>query len=447
MPRPSRPAPRPGPPRGAPPRVVAATALAALAAAAATAAAPAARAQSAPAGPARGATYTLLGDVRAVERVGGGVLLRAERGSVLVESVAGVGARVRVRFGDGAAFPAPRSLATGDAPPALGAAAVRDAGDTVVIAAGGVEVRATRRPLRVSVRDASGRPLVEESFGAATFNGRLAHYARDLPGTAYYGLGEYALPNTRRNGGVYPFWNTDRPTVVGDPINYTSLPFYVGVRGGAAYGVLYDNPFEGEMDLANRLPGSIGYVAAGGPDGGELRWYVVPGPGLDSVAARFSRLTGRHPLPPRWALGYQQSRYSYAPDTVVANLAAEFRRRDVPADVIHLDIDYMDGYRVFTWSPTAFPRPKALLDSLARQGFKVVAIVDPGVKRDTAYRVFREGLALRAFATNPDGSLASAACGPTRRRSPTSRARRCATGGAGRRRRCSTPACAASGTT
>jgi alpha-glucosidase len=160
------------------------------------------------------------------------------------------------------------------------------------------------------------------------------------------------------------------------------------------------------MDLANRLPGSIGYVAAGGPDGGELRWYVVPGPGLDSVAARFSRLTGRHPLPPRWALGYQQSRYSYAPDTVVANLAAEFRRRDVPADVIHLDIDYMDGYRVFTWSPTAFPRPKARLDSLARQGFKVVAIVDPGVKRDTAYRVFREGLALRAFATNPDGSLA-----------------------------------------
>jgi alpha-glucosidase len=374
-------------------------------------AAPASLAGAQSGGTASGGTYTFLGDVRGYERVPGGVLLRAGRGRVLVEAVAGVGARVRVRFddgrpGSGSAFAVPHSLAAGDTAPPLGAATVREAGDTVVVAAAGVEVRATRRPLRVSVRDDAGRTLLDESFGPATFNGRLVHYARDLPGTRYYGLGEYALPNLARNGGVYPFWNTDRPTVAGDPTIYTSLPFYVGVRGGAAYGILYDNPFQGEMDLANRLPGSIGYAAEGGPDGGELRYYVVPGPGLDSVAARFSRLTGRHPLPPRWALGYQQSRYSYSPDTQVANLAAEFRRRDVPADVIHLDIDYMDGYRVFTWHPTRFPRPKALLDSLARQGFKVVTIVDPGVKQDTTYRVFREGLALRAFATNPDGSLA-----------------------------------------
>lgn len=355
--------------------------------------------------------YTTLGDLRGVSRVPGGVLLRAERGNVLVESVAGVGVRVRVRFGalPAGGFPTPRSLATGDAPLTLGPAAVRQAGDTVVIAAAaGVEVRASRHPLRIDVRDAAGHDLLRESFGAATYNGRLVHYARDLPGTRYYGLGEQPRSALQHNGGVFPFWNTDHPFGTHEnPISiYTSIPFYVGVADGVARGVLYDNPFRGEMDLANRLPGSIGYTADGGVDGGELRYYVVPGPGLDSVMARYSRLTGRMPLPPRWALGYQQSRYSYYPDTMVANLAREFRRRDIPADAIYLDIHYMDGYRVFTWSPTRFPHPKQLLDSLRAQGFKVVTIVDPGVKVDPNYRIYQEGLARRAFATTPDGAPA-----------------------------------------
>ena len=368
------------------------------------------RAVAVPAAAALGQSlYTTLGDVRAVRRVSGGVLLSADHGSVLVESVAGIGARVRVRFGPlpPGGFPAPRSLATGDSAVALGTAGVRVVGDTVIVAtAAGVEVRASRHPLRIVVRDAGGRELLRDTFGAGAMGGRLVHYVRDEPGTRYYGVGEYATPSLARNGGVYPFWNTDRGTIPGEPIIYTSIPFYIGVTAGAAHGVLYDNPFRGEMDLANRLPGSVAYTAEGGVDGGELRYYVVPGPGLDSVMARYSRLTGRLPLPPRWALGYQQSRYSYYPDSQVSNLAAEFRRRNFPADAIYLDIDYMNGYRVFTWSPDRFPHPKQLLDTLAREGFKVVTIVDPGVKVDTAYRIYREGLARHAFATTPDGANA-----------------------------------------
>lgn len=354
-------------------------------------------------------TYTLLGDARAIQRVPGGVMLRTERGSVLIESVAGIGARVRVRFGESplTIFPAPRSLATGDTTPGPGTASVREAGDTVVVsAAEGVEVRALRHPVRLVVRDATGREILHESFGAATFNGRLAHYVRDLPGTRYYGLGEQPAL-LLRNGDVFPFWNTDRFGYrPGETPIYSSMPFYVAVANGRAHGVLYDNPFRGEMDLANRLPGSIGYVADGGIDGGELRYYIVPGPGLDSVLTRFTRLTGRMPLPPRWALGYQQSRYSYAPDSMLMNVATEFRRRDIPADVLYLDIGYMNEYRVFTWSPTAFPEPRRLMDSLGVMGFKVVTIVDPGVKVDSTYRIYRDGLARRAFVTNPDGAPA-----------------------------------------
>lgn len=354
-------------------------------------------------------TYTFLGDVRSVQPVTHGVVLRAARGSVLIESVAGVGARVRIRFGNAPtiAFPTPHSLATGDVPPTLGSARVRERGDTVIVdAANGVEVRALRHPLRLSVRDAAGRELLEESFGAATFNGRLVHYVRDLPGTRYVALGEQPGP-LAHNGTVVHFWNTDaygyRP---GDSPIYSSMPFYIAVARGVAHGVLYDDPFRGSMDLAGRLHGSIGYTADGGPDGGELRFYVIPGPGIDSVVARATRLTGRMPLPPRWALGYQQSRYSYAPDSMLMNVATEFRRRDIPADVLYLDIGYMHGYRDFTWDPVGFPHPTQLLDSLGRMGFKVVTIVDPGVKVDSAYAVYREGLARHAFVTMPDGTPA-----------------------------------------
>jgi len=354
-------------------------------------------------------TYTLLGDTRSIEPTPGGVLLRAEHGSVLIESVSGVGVRVRVRFGDSAStiFSTPHSLATGDVPPSRGPADVREAGDTVVITtAEGIEVRALRHPVRLVVRDAAGHELLHDSFGAGTFNGRLVHYVTDHPGTRYFALGEQPT-GLARNGDVFPFWNTDRfGYQPGDMPIYSSMPFYIGVTDGIAHGVLYDNPFRGEMDFANRLPGSIGYSADGGIDGGELRYYIVPGPGLDSVLSRFTRLTGRMPLPPRWALGYQQSRYSYTPDSMVMNVATEFRRRDIPADVLYLDIHYMNDYRVFTWSPVAFPQPKRLLDSLAAMGFKVVTIVDPGVKVDRSYRIYQEGLARHAFVTTPDDAPA-----------------------------------------
>jgi alpha-glucosidase len=208
-----------------------------------------------------------------------------------------------------------------------------------------------------------------------------------------------------RNGSVFPLWNTDRFGYrPGDMPIYSSIPFYLGIRDGVTHGILYDNPFRAEFDFSARMRSSLSYMAEGGIDGGELRYYVIPGPGLDSTLARYTRLTGRTALPPRWSLGYHQSRYSYYPDTTVENLAREFRRRDIPADVIHLDIHYMNGYRDFTFSPERFPEPKRLLDTLAAKGFKVVTIVDPGLKVDSGYSVYRDGLARGAFITVPDGT-------------------------------------------
>src|SRR4051812_14350168 len=352
-----------------------------------------------------GNRYVFLGNVRSYDRTPSGVVVHADNGTMSIETIAGVGARVRTRFGgSNATFPAIHSLATGDVAPAPGAATVREAGDTILVAGEGVVVRVAKNPARISVTDADGRELFAETFGGGTWDNRITHIVRDPGRVAYYGLGEQPMPLIR-NGNVYPLWNTDAFGYgVGQMPIYSSIPWYIGVRDGRSYGILYDNPFKAEFDFGARMRDAVAYNADGGIDGGELRYYVIPGPGLDSTLARYTRLTGRTSLPPRWSLGYHQSRYSYYPDSMVENLAREFRRRDIPADVIHLDIHYMNGYRDFTFDPQRFPQPRRLMDTLTAEGFKVVTIVDPGLKIDSAWAVYRDGLARNAYVTMPDGS-------------------------------------------
>ncbi|HKJ93344.1 MAG TPA: TIM-barrel domain-containing protein, partial [Longimicrobiales bacterium] len=138
---------------------------------------------------------------------------------------------------------------------------------------------------------------------------------------------------------------------------------------------------------------------------GLLDYVFIGGPAIPDVVSRYTELTGRPYMPPAWSLGYQQSRWSYYPDTEVLDLARTFRRRRIPADVIYLDIHYMDGYRVFTWNPRRFPHPEAMLDTLQHLGFKVVTIIDPGVKADSSYAMAREGLQHGYFARFPDGPV------------------------------------------
>ena len=350
-------------------------------------------------------TFAGLGRLQRRTILPAGVFLEAEHGGVLVEAIAGIGVRVRVRFGDAirVPFPAVHSLATGDSLPRTGVAHVGLSGDTVVMNAEGLVVRATPSPLRLRFTDAGGHELISETLGALAWQGRVAHVVAQDRVARYFGVGEQPF-GLERSGSTYPFWNTDRGIQPGQTPVYSSFPFILRVKDGVAHGMLYDNPFKAELDVGARFKDALAYTAEGGIDGGELRYYVFRGPGLDSVMARYTRLTGRTPLPPRWALGYHQSRYSYHPDTQVVNLATEFRRRGIPADVIHLDIHFMNGYRVFTWNPVEFPHPKRLLDTLRSTGFRVVTIVDPGVKIDSGYRVYRDGLAQHAYVLQPDGT-------------------------------------------
>ncbi len=220
-------------------------------------------------------------------------------------------------------------------------------------------------------------------------------------GAQLYGLGERAAGlNLAR--GDYRLWNRDPVSDRGtqDPLDplYLTIPVYLALWDGGSYLVFYENSF----------PGSLSFRAGEANaafSGGMLRSYFIPGPPAQALE-RYTELTGRAPLPPRWALGYHQSRWGYRSEADLRAVAQGFAEHEMPLSAIHLDIDYMDGYRVFSVDRKRFPDLPALARQLASGGVRLVAILDPGVKTDPEYRLYREGLERDCFCKLPDGSLA-----------------------------------------
>ena len=216
----------------------------------------------------------------------------------------------------------------------------------------------------------------------------------------FYGLGEKTGFLDKR-GKEYEMWNTDtfNPHVTETDPLYQSIPFLIGFKQGQAYGIYFDNSYKSYFDLGKGGKDYYSFSA----EGGKLDYYFINGPSLKEVVSAYTDITGQMPLPPKWALGYHQSRYSYNPEEEVKELVQKFRTKDIPCDVIHLDIHYMNQYRVFTWNENEFPNPKEMLTELAESGFKVVNIIDPGVKKDPDYEIYQQGVKNDYFCKYLDG--------------------------------------------
>src|SRR4030095_15784601 len=268
---------------------------------------------------------------------------------------------------------------------------LREDAATITVTTAEVEVVVRRSPLLLEFRaakthaliNADAQPMAYDSQGllksqmfdpsAGVFVAASKRFGFD---EHFYGLGEKAARLDKRRGS-FRNWNSDTPgyNEGKDPI-YQTIPFYIGLQRGTAYGVFFDNSYRSYFDFGRSSQEQIWF----GAEGGELNYYFFFGPSIKKILARYTELTGRMPLPPLWALGNQQSRWSYYPQSVVEEVVRNYRERDLPLDAIHLDINYMKAYRVFTFDSKNFPNPKALTEKLAREGVKVVTIVDPGVK-------------------------------------------------------------------
>ena len=215
---------------------------------------------------------------------------------------------------------------------------------------------------------------------------------------SFFGLGDKPTEFNLR-GKRLKNWNTDAYSFQWnqDPL-YRSIPFYISLNEGIAHGIFFDNTYKAHFDFGAEDTTKTSFWA----DGGELQYYYIHGPHMMDVVKSYHHLTGTHPMPPLWALGYHQCRWSYYPEAKVKKITQGFRGNKIPCDGIYLDIDYMDGYRCFTWNRKYFPDPKKMIKELAADGFKTVVIIDPGIRVDDNYSVFKEGKENRYFCRRSD---------------------------------------------
>ncbi len=206
-----------------------------------------------------------------------------------------------------------------------------------------------------------------------------------------YGTGE-VMGDLIRNGKNVKLWNTDNYSYGKDHGQrlYQSHPWVLGVReDGTSFGVIADNTWKMEISLGER----ISFFS----EGPAFRVIVIEKESPQEVMKELGNLTGKIALPPLWSLGFHQCRYSYYPDSRVKSIADTMRIKNIPCDVIWMDIDYMQDFRIFTFDSTNFPDPKETNDYLHKNNFKSVWMIDPGVKAEKGYFVFDSGDSLDAW--------------------------------------------------
>lgn len=277
------------------------------------------------------------------------------------------------------------------------------------------EVRTAQLVLRVRKKDAglvfsdraSGHVLCADAEGMGhrlqeRTGDQLVWVLKEMPEQAhFFGLGDKPCALNMR-GKRFEMWGADhykyKPD--SDPL-YKSIPFFLCLNCGKNYGIFFDNTMRSYFDFGKERGDRLLF----GADGGVMDYYFIAGKDALETVEIYTRLTGLPPMPPLWALGYHQSKWSYYPEKTVTDLAAEFRKRGIPCDAIHLDIHHMKQYQALTWDRTLFPDPPGMISRLGEQGFKVVTIVDPGIKINPDNYVWRSGFERNVFCRRHDGAL------------------------------------------
>jgi len=330
------------------------------------------------------------------------------RGGVVLEVSAPAEGILRLRLGRGrlpedASWAVPATVRAARLP-----LQVTRKGGMVQLGAPGINVRIDPRTLRAEVLDGSGKTmLADQSGGAALAPGGAIRLRGRLGGDDHiFGLGD-KTGNFDRKGGAYTMWNSDtyKFSQGTDPL-YKTIPFFMSVSDrGRAFGLFLDNTWRSTFDFGKSERDVLSISAEGGP----LDYYLMAGPAPKDVLQQYARLTGTAPLMPQWALGFQQSKWSYKSDAEVRAIAARLRSERLPADVIYMDIDYQDRARPFTVNPKAFPDLPQLAQDLRGQGLRLVLITDPHIANapGQGYAPYDSGAAQDMFLKLPDGRLYS----------------------------------------
>jgi alpha-glucosidase len=345
------------------------------------------------------AQWRSICNVDSFERLSDGIILNVNTAKVKIYVVEND--LFRIRLTQDAIFKEDHSWAIVSTPNTQQSFEVRETPEKIFLITSNATVSINKNPCRISFLDKNGIIInADEPTKGMCWSGDEVAVWKTMPADEqYFGFGEKS-GSLNKKGKSFCNWNTDIPAYKADtdPL-YQTIPFFYGIRNGSTYGIFFDNTFYSHFDMGKENPNQYSF----GATGGELNYYFIYGPTPKIVSEKFSKLIGTTPIPPKWSIGYQQCRWSYYPESKVKEIASTFRNKNIPCDAIYLDIHYMDGYRCFTWDKQRFPDPTKMVSDLSKDGFKIVVIIDPGIKKDSTYWVFQEGINGDHFVKYPDG--------------------------------------------
>ncbi|MHA4808625.1 TIM-barrel domain-containing protein [Flavitalea flava] len=279
---------------------------------------------------------------------------------------------------------------------------------TYEIHTGKIQIRIGKRPFRLDLFDKDGKLIVGDFKDSGLIRekdtAKIISYKTLRPDEQFFGLGEKAGPLNRR-GRTYKMWNSDQPCYGPDqdPL-YKSIPFFLS---SYRYGIFFDNTYKSEFIFGKRSadggPATSGADNSGpdnsfsfGAAGGELVYYILAGKDYKDILEKYKQLTGSPIMPPKWALGFSQCRGLYTREDQARNIAAEFRKRKIPCDIIYQDIGWTDGLQNFSWRKRNYTDPKGMLKTLDSLGFKMIVSQDPVISQATKEQ-WREADSLHFF--------------------------------------------------
>lgn len=241
---------------------------------------------------------------------------------------------------------------------------------------GDLRVMVHKKPFKLQIFDRYQRLVLGDMAGEAYVSEGTKTETRKVlrQEEQFFGLGEKTGPLNRR-GRSFTMWNSDKPCYsdTEDPL-YKSIPFFMSSYN---YGIFFDNTYKTEFDFGKK---SDDYFSFSAPDGAFI-YYFMYGKDLKEVIHSYTKLTGQPIMPPNWALGWSQSRGMLVNENLTREIASEYRKREIPIDIIYQDIGWVEGLQNFEWRKDRYKNPKKMLSDLAKDGFKVIVSQDPVISQ------------------------------------------------------------------
>jgi alpha-glucosidase len=292
---------------------------------------------------------------------------------------------------------------------------VEEKENSIFLSTNAIIVQVEKSPaFRIIFKNKKGDIINEDvkgdCFGTTFIGDKVSVYKKMQEGERFVGMGQ-ALGNLDKRGTGITLNNTDTYKY-GDPrlSMYISVPFYMGIHHQQVYGMFFNNSYKSFFNFGLSTPD----FTSVNMDGGDADYFFMYDESAARILEHYTALTGRIQLPPKWSIGYHQSRCSYYPQEKVEWIASTFRKKKIPLDCIVLDADYQQGYQPFRVNKERFPDMPALAASLSRQNVELTASVYPAVAIDSSYHSYTDGLKKDVFIKYADGSLFNTEIAPVK---------------------------------